>query len=474
MTLHHASQVPHTSRNYSVHHAARTENVGSGVATPSGCMSIETILSSNGALGGDGAQQQQTPMQRTPRGWDRMKKRLSVVGKSSSSSSIATADGTSRKQSMSSNSSVGVPAQRSATVAVPERTQHHRDLPRPATDLKIASQAQAPARQTGTVSAPGRAKGLWRHKDNTHANGHAGEATHVAGSGPTGPSAGPSATTTAALAAGQGRKPRDRSLSPLTTNLASNPSSNPSLNPPSSPPSSLIFERSVQDVAPQNDQNVPTHYHDENFIPAVLDASTSAITDASVDPDMIDVLSLRHASRSRSLTASSALSAGATSPTSGSASPERVPAPRSPIGFGVGLGVKVGSQGSQGSQMGSPQIAPVNMASPAREGSFSQSGEPRHVLSFCSFADIVNTEQQEQHQQQQQQNQKHKDSVSAASSPLVARRPSMGFEMFGRPRAATRAESYDDYDEDDRGLSITSMGETLRRNTGEITSQIHA
>jgi hypothetical protein len=90
------------------------------------------------------------------------------------------------------------------------------------------------------------------------------------------------------------------------------------------------------------------------------------------------------------------------------------------------------------------------------------------MLSFCSFADIVNTEQQEQQQQKDQM-------AQGTPSPLVTRRPSMGFEMFSRPRASTRGDvGYDDFDDDEGGISITSMGELVRRNTGEITSQIHA
>lgn len=155
----------------------------------------------------------------------------------------------------------------------------------------------------------------------------------------------------------------------------------PPLSPPrsmrnnSSPStSSLIFERSVQDFYSKEEKQY--HGHNDDYIPPVLDASTSAITDHSLSPDKVDVISLKHDPAQHSH--------GSTLPPSPSL-----------------------SNGSAGNN-------------------------ERFVLSFCSFADIVNSE----------------TSDKSMSPPIPA-----------SPKLATT--------EDDNDVSVASMSETLRRNTGE-------
>ncbi|KAK6530716.1 hypothetical protein TWF281_007555 [Arthrobotrys megalospora] len=55
---------------------------------------------------------------------------------------------------------------------------------------------------------------------------------------------------------------------------------------------SSIFERNVQDTAlPPGSPSIPTHFSTENHIPAVLEATSLAITDSSVDPDRVEIVS---------------------------------------------------------------------------------------------------------------------------------------------------------------------------------------
>ncbi|KAK6337560.1 hypothetical protein TWF730_002957 [Orbilia blumenaviensis] len=55
---------------------------------------------------------------------------------------------------------------------------------------------------------------------------------------------------------------------------------------------SSIFERNVQDPSlPPGSPSIPTHFSTENHIPAVLEATSLAITDSSVDPDRVEIVS---------------------------------------------------------------------------------------------------------------------------------------------------------------------------------------
>ncbi|KAK6500385.1 hypothetical protein TWF481_010728 [Arthrobotrys musiformis] len=55
---------------------------------------------------------------------------------------------------------------------------------------------------------------------------------------------------------------------------------------------SSIFERNVQDPSlPPGSPSIPSHFSTENHIPAVLEATSLAITDSSVDPDRVEIVS---------------------------------------------------------------------------------------------------------------------------------------------------------------------------------------
>ncbi|KAA8915586.1 hypothetical protein TRICI_002274 [Trichomonascus ciferrii] len=196
---------------------------------------------------------------------------------------------------------------------------------------------------------------------------------------------------------GSSKSPEEpaKSRSPSTTSGANNSNSNNNDNnnntaqqhpaPPLSPPrsmrnnsspstSSLIFERSVQDFYSKEEKQY--HGHNDDYIPPVLDASTSAITDHSLSPDKVDVISLKH---------------------------------------------------DHGPHSHASTLPPSPSLS---NGSAGQN--ERCVLSFCSFADIVNSE----------------TSDKSMSPPIPA-----------SPKLASA--------DDDNEVSVASMSETLRRNTGE-------
>ncbi|KAK9240378.1 hypothetical protein V1525DRAFT_228807 [Lipomyces kononenkoae] len=82
-------------------------------------------------------------------------------------------------------------------------------------------------------------------------------------------------------------------VSSATASLSSRVGSPIATSPPrvSSPASSMIFERHVQDPV-LTPSGVPSHHHSENLIPPVLAASCEALTDESVDPDEVEVVSI--------------------------------------------------------------------------------------------------------------------------------------------------------------------------------------
>lgn len=59
-----------------------------------------------------------------------------------------------------------------------------------------------------------------------------------------------------------------------------------------SPAGSQIFERDVQEssLPVPNSPAIPSHIQQENHIPAVLDASSEAITNKSLDPDSVEIV----------------------------------------------------------------------------------------------------------------------------------------------------------------------------------------
>lgn len=226
----------------------------------------------------------------------------------------------------------------------------------------------------------------------------------------------------------------------------------------SSPASSLIFERSVQDFNP-NDEKIPSHYYNENYIPPVLEASANVITDNSLDMDLIDVLTKRPSARSHSM--SESFQGSHTShPSHGSfdyyprkksnaslRSPNSIQSP----GTATGLGV-----------------------SPT-----STSANDRPILSFYSFADVISSENistvnntvngklSPVSNRSMSPTRQTATTPSSPRSPLLlskTRIPLFQLEDHNSTTATTNVD--DEYDE---GVTVTTMGETLRRNTGELS-----
>uniref|UniRef100_A0A060TA82 ARAD1D21582p n=1 Tax=Blastobotrys adeninivorans TaxID=409370 RepID=A0A060TA82_BLAAD len=225
----------------------------------------------------------------------------------------------------------------------------------------------------------------------------------------------------------------------------------------SSPASSLIFERSVQGDLDEKTSALGLHYQ-EDYIPPVLEASANAITDANFDPDQIEVVSLRH--RSSSIMRSPP-----------------------PTGESTGASSPVDSQNAASafpgnlSQIASPSLPPPQLskhAPPAINTSVglgvddanvpspTGSESSRHVLSFYSFADILSAEHQPC-QQQQQPNQQHQ--LPHGASSIKSHRSLSPVQSGGGPTSPLVSPISS---ADDDEMTVTSMRETLRRNTGEI------
>jgi hypothetical protein len=87
-------------------------------------------------------------------------------------------------------------------------------------------------------------------------------------------------------------------MSPIQSTHPYLPQSSPNRNLHSSSPrvvspaGSQIFERDVQEYAAvvPNSPAIPSHIQTENHIPSVLDASSEAITDKSIDPDSVEIV----------------------------------------------------------------------------------------------------------------------------------------------------------------------------------------
>jgi len=75
--------------------------------------------------------------------------------------------------------------------------------------------------------------------------------------------------------------------SPTALNTRTQASSSPRLS------TSSIFERDVQDpsLPPPASPAIPAHFSTENYIPPVLEATSIAITDSSIDPDHVQIVS---------------------------------------------------------------------------------------------------------------------------------------------------------------------------------------
>jgi len=75
--------------------------------------------------------------------------------------------------------------------------------------------------------------------------------------------------------------------SPTALNSRTQANSSPRLS------TSSIFERDVQDpsLPPPASPAIPAHFSTENYIPPVLEATSIAITDSSIDPDRVQIVS---------------------------------------------------------------------------------------------------------------------------------------------------------------------------------------
>lgn len=237
-----------------------------------------------------------------------------------------------------------------------------------------------------------------------------------------------------------------RHLTSYPTAMSSRSPSRPSL----SNASSMIFERSVQDIHSDDlvhlSASIPLHHSNEDFIPPVLSASCEALTQKRLDPEAVQVLTFRHSrrpssARSPSFSDSLHLAAvSASSPTTEATSPPPLPPqtlspnarakldhyfelggsrPQSPgdtttssnrparlapsrsvLSFNMPAGPTARRSSSASSPRYLPLHAPLTTASSTTSGSTNFYPEPSgsevdkrgRLLSFCSFADLVNSE----------------------------------------------------------------------------------
>lgn len=237
----------------------------------------------------------------------------------------------------------------------------------------------------------------------------------------------------------------------------------------SSPASSMIFERNVQEFAASgstskiwcNHEN--THYHGEDHIAPALDASTEAIINTKVNPNDIDVISLRRPSSIR-----------ARSPTEASLSSLWSQTPASPTLL----------QDTPRTRNNSMSVHPLTASHTGGSLSPDKSSGDRQVLSFCSFADVVHTENEETQVgsgmgSSDRLGRFDTRSQSALRSPSPLMRP----HPVGSPLTAAMAESVVadlkltippsrsatvDSMDSESPIVVSSFGETIRRRTSEL------
>jgi hypothetical protein len=181
-----------------------------------------------------------------------------------------------------------------------------------------------------------------------------------------------------------------------------------------SPMSSMIFERSVQDVHfPVSTSKIPLHHSNDDFIPSVLDASAEILTSPNIDPETVEVLSLRRPSSVRSFSFSdpshqdsfprneSIVSTQSflnnqrfqflnNDPASTVTSPVPVSPPNPPLVAGSPTSIRSPSNSALSSLTTSPNR---NLHRPSFSN-MAHGGKKKEccVLSFCSFADLVDCE----------------------------------------------------------------------------------
>lgn len=233
----------------------------------------------------------------------------------------------------------------------------------------------------------------------------------------------------------------------------------------SSPASSMIFERNVQEFSVaatsagassskiwHNHDN--THYHGEDRVAPALDASTEAIINSKVNPEDIDVISLRRPSSIR-----------ARSPTE--ASLTSLWSPGSPTML----------DGAPRTRNNSMSVHPLTASHTG--GSLSpdklNGGDGRQVLSFCSFADVVHTENEETTSSDRLDRfDTRSQSALRSPSPLMRQHhavsPSMAESVVADLKLTIppiRSGTMDSMDSESP-IVVSSFGETIRRRTSEL------
>ncbi|KAK9322052.1 hypothetical protein V1517DRAFT_151612 [Lipomyces orientalis] len=203
----------------------------------------------------------------------------------------------------------------------------------------------------------------------------------------------------------------------------------------SSPASSMIFERQVQDPV-LTASDVPSHHHSENLIPPVLAASCEALTDESVDPDEVEVISVaRPYSNSIHRTNSS---------------------------------VSLASQASM-----APSFQPVSSKSSSSTSPSSAppptSGSSTHRLSFYTYADVVHDALAPA-----DENLPQSLSQDPASQDGKPPRPLLSLtatNMTGEANPASPVLSDSvSVNSQQHFVTVTTLGEAIRRNQDEITN----
>ncbi|RPA76956.1 hypothetical protein BJ508DRAFT_179480 [Ascobolus immersus RN42] len=170
-------------------------------------------------------------------------------------------------------------------------------------------------------------------------------------------------------------KPPSLPLSPSRPMTAISPPLSPSSprfsTTASTASESQIFERSVQEPPSQSNTSstaIPTHITTEDYIPPVLEASCAAITDSTLDPDEVEIVTkVGHVPL---------VVAGGTGAASVSS---------------AGLGV--GSKGGSRSQSPEPHHHEERRAGGGVYGHTDDHEHDKRRLSFISFADVVQSEQ---------------------------------------------------------------------------------
>ena len=174
-------------------------------------------------------------------------------------------------------------------------------------------------------------------------------------------------------------------FSPSSPGRAAFAASSPRL---SSPAGSQIFERDVQESATTlmpNSPAIPSHITTENYIPPVLDASSEAITDDHLDPDNVEIVThTSHQPASVAVTSSLSLSPGSHNNND----------PSSPT-WADELAAFSSARLGGGRSASRPTSTVLVGDSASNYGSLDNTGTDIRRLSFISFADVVQAEQQQ-------------------------------------------------------------------------------